>query len=85
MLEVDKDVIKSNKKLKNLNLSLLLRPAFELRPEATQYCVQKQGHNLDLALDNKLISLSEAALVKCLPVYIETLICNVNCICGNYA
>ncbi|KAH7854446.1 hypothetical protein Vadar_013887 [Vaccinium darrowii] len=31
-----------------------------------------------MALDNKLITLSEAALEKCLPVYIETPIRNVN-------
>ncbi|KAK7384996.1 hypothetical protein VNO78_30703 [Psophocarpus tetragonolobus] len=78
MLEVDKEVIKSNEKLENIDLSLLLRPAAELRPEAAQYCVQKQDHGLDMALDNKLISLSNAALEKGLPVYIETPICNVN-------
>ncbi|CAJ1972277.1 unnamed protein product [Sphenostylis stenocarpa] len=78
MLEVDKEVIKSNQKLENIDLSLVLRPAAELRPEAAQYCVQKQDHGLDIALDNKLISLSNAALEKGLPVYIETPICNVN-------
>ncbi|XP_027338978.1 glutamate synthase [NADH], amyloplastic isoform X1 [Abrus precatorius] len=78
MLEVDKEVIKSNEKLENIDLSLLLRPAAELRPEAAQYCVQKQDHGLDMALDNKLIGLSKAALEKGLPVYIETPICNVN-------
>ncbi|XP_017430016.1 glutamate synthase [NADH], amyloplastic isoform X2 [Vigna angularis] len=78
MLEVDKEVIKSNEKLENIDLSLLLRPAAELRPEAAQYCVQKQDHGLDNALDNKLISLSNAALEKGLPVYIETPIYNVN-------
>ncbi|XP_040868911.1 glutamate synthase [NADH], amyloplastic isoform X2 [Glycine max] len=78
MLEVDKEVVKSNEKLENIDLSLLLRPAAELRPEASQYCVQKQDHGLDMALDNKLISLSSAALEKGLPVYIETPIYNVN-------
>ncbi|KAK7377496.1 hypothetical protein VNO80_02921 [Phaseolus coccineus] len=78
MLEVDKEVIKSNEKLENIDLSLLLRPAAELRPEAAQYCVQKQDHGLENALDNKLISLSNAALEKGLPVYIETPIYNVN-------
>ncbi|KAF7816701.1 glutamate synthase [NADH], amyloplastic isoform X1 [Senna tora] len=78
MLEVDKEVIKSSQKLENIDLSLLLRPAAELRPEAAQYCVQKQDHSLDMALDNKLISLSDAALEKGLPVYIETPIYNVN-------
>ncbi|RDY08688.1 hypothetical protein CR513_07057, partial [Mucuna pruriens] len=78
MLEVDKEVIKSNEKLENIDLSLLLRPAAELRPEAAQYCVQKQDHGLDMALDNKLIGLSNAALEKGLQVYIESPIYNVN-------
>ncbi|KAK4273901.1 hypothetical protein QN277_017207 [Acacia crassicarpa] len=78
MLEVDKEVTKSNEKMENIDLSLFLRPAAELRPEAAQYCVQKQDHGLDMALDNKLISLSSAALEKGLAVYIETPVCNVN-------
>lgn len=78
MLELDKEVTKSNEKLKNIDLSLLLRPAADIRPEAAQYCVQKQDHGLDIALDQKLIALSKAALEKALPVYIETPICNVN-------
>ena len=78
MLEVDKEVTRNNEKLENINLSLLLRPASDIRPDAAQYCVQKQDHALDMALDNKLISLSKAALEKALPVYIDTQICNVN-------
>ncbi|KAJ4825686.1 glutamate synthase [NADH] [Turnera subulata] len=78
MLEVDKEVTKSNEKLENIDLSLLLRPAGDIRPEAAQYCVQKQDHGLDMALDNKLIALSKSALEKQLPVYIETPIHNVN-------
>ncbi|XP_047324835.1 glutamate synthase 1 [NADH], chloroplastic isoform X2 [Impatiens glandulifera] len=77
-LELDKELVDNNEKLKNIDLSLLLRPAADIRPDAAQYCIQKQDHGLDLALDNKLISLSEAALEKGLPVYIETPICNVN-------
>ncbi|KAK3002285.1 hypothetical protein RJ639_021247 [Escallonia herrerae] len=78
MLELDKELIKSNEKLKNIDLSLLLRPAADIRPEAAQYCVQKQDHGLDMALDQRLISLSSPALEKGLPVYIETPICNIN-------
>ncbi|XP_059428505.1 glutamate synthase [NADH], amyloplastic isoform X1 [Corylus avellana] len=78
MLEVDKEVTRNNEKLENIDLSLLLRPAAELRPEAAQYCVQKQDHGLDIALDQKLIPLSKAALEKGLPVYIEMPICNEN-------
>ncbi|PSS04444.1 Glutamate synthase 1 [NADH] like [Actinidia chinensis var. chinensis] len=78
MLELDKEVTKDNEKLKNIDLSLLLRPAAEIRPEAAQYCVQKQDHGLEMALDQKLITQSKAALEKGLPVYIETPVCNVN-------
>ncbi|KAG9147197.1 hypothetical protein Leryth_024320 [Lithospermum erythrorhizon] len=78
MLEMDSDLIKNNEKLKNIDLSLLLRPAADIRPEAAQYCIQKQDHGLDMALDNKLIALAKPALEKNLPVYIESPICNVN-------
>ncbi|XP_030500072.2 glutamate synthase [NADH], amyloplastic isoform X1 [Cannabis sativa] len=78
MLEVDKEVTRNNEKLDNIDLSLLLRPAADIRPGAAQYCVQKQDHGLDMALDNKLITLSKSALEKALPVYIDTQICNVN-------
>ncbi|GMP24829.1 hypothetical protein CsSME_00001969 [Camellia sinensis var. sinensis] len=78
MLELDKEVTKTNEKLNNIDLSLLLRPAADIRPEAAQYCVQKQDHGLGMALDNELITLSKAALEKGLPVYIETPICNIN-------
>ncbi|KAB2054543.1 hypothetical protein ES319_A12G262100v1 [Gossypium barbadense] len=78
MLEVDKEVLSNNEKLQNIDLSLLLRPAADIRPEAAQYCIQKQDHGLDMALDQRLIKLSTAALEKGLPVYVETPICNVN-------
>ncbi|XP_042482488.1 glutamate synthase 1 [NADH], chloroplastic-like [Macadamia integrifolia] len=78
MLEVDKEVTRNNEKLENIDLSLLLRPAADIRPEAAQYCTQKQDHGLDMALDQKLISLSQSALDKGLPVYIEMPILNVN-------
>ncbi|PIA49013.1 hypothetical protein AQUCO_01300099v1 [Aquilegia coerulea] len=78
MLEVDSEVVKNNEKLENIDLSLLLKPAAEIRPEAAQYCIQKQDHALDMALDQKLITLSNAALQRSLPVYIELPICNVN-------
>lgn len=78
MLELDEDLVRNNEKLKNIDLSLLLRPAADIRPDAAQYCIQKQDHGLDLALDNKLIELSNSALEKSIPVYAETTICNVN-------
>lgn len=68
----------SNEKLANIDLSLLLRPAREIRPEAAQRCVQKQDHALELALDQQLINLSRPALERRLPVYIEMPVINVN-------
>lgn len=78
MLEIDREVVKNNEKLENIDLSLLLKPAAEIRPEAAQYCIQKQDHGLDMALDQELITSSKAALEKGLSVYIETPIRNVN-------
>ncbi|XP_039120689.1 LOW QUALITY PROTEIN: glutamate synthase 1 [NADH], chloroplastic [Dioscorea cayenensis subsp. rotundata] len=78
MLEVDEEVIKSNEKLENIDLTLLLRPAATIRPDAAQHCIQKQDHGLDMALDQMLISASSAALERALPVYIEMPIRNVN-------
>ncbi|KAM0039067.1 putative glutamate synthase (NADH) [Helianthus debilis subsp. tardiflorus] len=78
MLEVDKELTKNNEKLKNIDLSLLLQPAADIRPDAAQTCVQKQDHGLDMALDQQLIELAKPAVEKGLPVYIESPICNVN-------
>ncbi|EHA8586599.1 glutamate synthase 1 [Cocos nucifera] len=78
MLEIDREVVKNNEKMENIDLSLLLKPAAEIRPEAAQYCIQKQDHALDMALDQELIISSKAALEKGLSVYIETPIRNVN-------
>ncbi|XP_008798443.2 glutamate synthase 1 [NADH], chloroplastic [Phoenix dactylifera] len=78
ILEIDREVVKNNEKLENIDLSLLLKPAAEIRPEAAQYCIQKQDHGLDMALDQELITSSKAALEKGLSVYIETPIRNVN-------
>lgn len=78
LLQVDEEVMAENEKLANIDLSLLLRPAAEIRPGAAQRCVQKQDHELELALDQKLISLSHAALESKVPVYIESPVVNVN-------
>jgi glutamate synthase (NADH) len=78
MLEVDPEVVKSNEKLENIDLSLILKPAAEIRPGVAQYCVEKQDHSLGLALDNKLIALSRTAIEKQIRVFIESPIQNVN-------
>ncbi|CAN6359232.1 unnamed protein product [Urochloa humidicola] len=78
MLEVDLDVLKGNEKLQNIDLSLILKPAAEISPESAQYCVEKQDHGLDMALDNKLIASSRAALEKGFRVFTETAVRNTN-------
>uniref|UniRef100_A0A804QV90 glutamate synthase (NADH) n=3 Tax=Zea mays TaxID=4577 RepID=A0A804QV90_MAIZE len=78
MLEVDPEVVKTNEKLENIDLSLILKPASEIRPGVAQYCVEKQDHGLDMALDNKLIDLSRTAIEKQVRVFIETPIQNTN-------
>ncbi|XP_062232093.1 glutamate synthase 2 [NADH], chloroplastic-like isoform X2 [Phragmites australis] len=78
MLEVDPDALKGNEKLKNIDLSLILKPAAEIIPGAVQYCVEKQDHGLDMSLDNQLIASSRAALEKGFRVFTETAVKNTN-------
>lgn len=78
LLEVDEEVLASNEKLANIDLSLLLRPAATIRPNAAQRCVMKQDHELELALDQDLIKSAHAALESALPVYIESPVKNTN-------
>jgi hypothetical protein len=42
MLEPDADLIATSHKAANIDLSMLLQPAAELRPGAAQHCVTKQ-------------------------------------------
>ncbi|KAJ4749574.1 NADH-dependent glutamate synthase [Rhynchospora pubera] len=79
MLEIDPEVVKSNEKLENIDLSKILKPAAEIRKDSAQYCVEKQDHGLELALDNKLIEKAQVTLSDpSIKVYIETPIMNVN-------
>lgn len=83
MLEVDPDVVASNPKLAEIDLSGLLTPAATLRPGAAQVCVQKQDHGLEEALDVQLIKLCAPALpdkakVEPQAVYIEMPVINTN-------
>ncbi|KAG0588839.1 hypothetical protein KC19_2G273300 [Ceratodon purpureus] len=78
LLEVDEEVVAGNDKLANIDLSLLLRPAATIRPNAAQRCVMKQDHELELALDQELIKLSRPAIDSKLPVYIESPVKNTN-------
>lgn len=78
LLEMDREAMGENEKVGNIDLSLLLRPAAEIRPGAAQRCVEAQDHNLEEALDQKLIALAQPALTKKVPVYVETPVVNVN-------
>jgi glutamate synthase (NADH) len=79
MLEIDPEVLKANEKLENINLSRLLKPAAEKHPGAARYCIDKQNHGLELALDNKLIEKAQVTLADpSIKVFIEMPIDNVN-------
>eukprot|EP01065_Artemidia_motanka_P031967 TRINITY_DN3892_c0_g3_i1.p1 TRINITY_DN3892_c0_g3~~TRINITY_DN3892_c0_g3_i1.p1 ORF type:complete len:2125 (+),score=762.42 TRINITY_DN3892_c0_g3_i1:110-6376(+) len=54
MLYVDRKAL--NHKTKDLDLSVLMVPAFELRPGAGTICTRPQDHGLEQRLDNKLIA-----------------------------
>ncbi|CAM6092721.1 unnamed protein product [Calypogeia fissa] len=83
-LEVDPEVVGGNDKLRNVDLSLLLRPAHTLvpardgQPAPAQRCMEKQDHGLDEALDLELIRLAQPALTRRLPVYIDLPVVNTN-------
>jgi len=72
MLKVD-DKLRTPK-TRHLDLSAILKPAWQMRPGAATYRVRQQDHKLYIRLDNKFIDESEPALTKGLPVRIE---CNV--------
>ncbi|KAF8066383.1 Glutamate synthase [NADH] [Scenedesmus sp. PABB004] len=77
MLEPDPEVFAANPKLQGIDLSRLLQPAAELRPDAAQVCVRKQDHGLDTGLDVFLIPHCKPALpdgpgpLEPEPVYVE--------------
>jgi glutamate synthase (NADPH/NADH) len=70
------DMLRVNEKLRtaktaHLDLSAILKPAWQMRPGAATYRVRQQDHKLYIRLDNKFIDESEPALTKGLPVHIE--------------
>ncbi|KAI0797625.1 hypothetical protein C8Q75DRAFT_739017 [Abortiporus biennis] len=70
------DMLKVNEKLRttktaHLDLSAILKPAWQMRPGAATYRVRAQDHKLYIRLDNKFIDESEPALSKGLPVHID--------------
>ncbi|KAH9951960.1 NADPH-dependent glutamate synthase [Amylocystis lapponica] len=69
MLKVDEKL--RNPKTAHLDLSAVLKPAWQMRPGAATYHVRPQDHKLYIRLDNKFIDESEPALTKGLPVHID--------------
>ncbi|THV07938.1 NADPH-dependent glutamate synthase [Dendrothele bispora CBS 962.96] len=70
------DMLKVNEKLRtpktaHLDLSPILKPAWQMRPGAATYRVRQQDHKLYIRLDNKFIDEAEPALTKGLPVHID--------------
>ena len=69
------DMLKVNEQLRtpktaHLDLSAILKPAWQMRPGAATYRVRQQDHKLYIRLDNKFIDESEPALTNGLPVHI---------------
>ena len=58
-------------KTAHLDLSAVLKPAWQMRPGAATYRVRAQDHKLYIRLDNKFIDESEPALTQGLPVHID--------------
>jgi glutamate synthase (NADPH/NADH) len=70
------DMLKVDEKLRtpktaHLDLSAILKPAWQMRPGAATYRTRSQDHKLYIRLDNKFIDESEPALTQGLPVHIE--------------
>ncbi|GAA5912483.1 hypothetical protein JCM8208_006614 [Rhodotorula glutinis] len=74
LLKVDESL--RNPKTASLDLSALLKPAWEMRPGVATYKAVAQEHKLHLRLDNKFIMESELALTKGLPVRIDCEVVN---------
>lgn len=69
MLKVDEK--RRTPKTAHLDLSAVLKPAWQMRPGAATHRVRSQDHKLYIRLDNKFIDEAEPALTKGLPVHVE--------------
>ncbi|KAG8767917.1 glutamate synthase [NADH] [Ceratobasidium sp. 428] len=69
MLKVDESL--RTPKTAHLDLSPVLKPAWQMRPGAATYRIRQQDHKLYIRLDNKFIDEAEPALTQGLPVHIE--------------
>lgn len=65
-----------NPKTANLDLSALLKPAWQMRPGVSTFKSRAQDHKLYTRLDNKFIDESELALTKGFPVRIDCEVVN---------
>ncbi|MGI9328257.1 MAG: glutamate synthase large subunit [Pseudomonadales bacterium] len=70
-------------KAKGLDLSAVLAPALEPREFLGSYARHNQDHQLDRALDNKLIELADPAILNGEQVYHELDIVNTNRVVGG--
>jgi glutamate synthase (NADH) len=75
------EMLKVNEKLRtpktaHLDLSAILKPAWQMRPGAATYRVRQQDHKLYIRLDNKFIDEAEPALENGLPVHIDCEVTN---------
>ncbi|MEZ4329207.1 MAG: glutamate synthase large subunit [Polyangiales bacterium] len=68
----------SHWKAQGLDLTAILTPARKLRPNVGVYCMQKQDHGLEKALDNRLIEIARPALTSGMRVRAEMPIRNIN-------
>jgi Glutamate synthase domain 2 len=77
MLEWDRET--DHWKAKELDLSLVLKPATSVYPNASRYCTQKQNHGLEETLDQKLlIPCCEEAIRKAQPLLLDVDIQNID-------
>ncbi|POY76879.1 putative Glutamate synthase (NADH) [Rhodotorula taiwanensis] len=74
MLRVDDSL--RNPKTANLDLSALLKPAWQMRPGVATYKLKAQEHKLFNRLDNKFIMEAEPSLVQGLPTRMEAEVVN---------
>ncbi|GAA5975437.1 hypothetical protein JCM10908_005163 [Rhodotorula pacifica] len=74
LLKVDDSL--RNPKTANLDLSALLKPAWQMRPGVATYKLKAQEHKLFNRLDNKFIMEAEPSLVQGLPTRMEAEVVN---------
>ncbi len=81
LLEADSAI--DHWKARGLDLTPIITPAAKPHEGVQVYCTQQQDHSLDLALDNKIIELSQPAIEHGDPVTIELPVENINRVVGT--